>query len=135
MSNLYQQYKEASLNTMAPGEILVKLFDEVLIQLKFARIHVETKDMFKANEAFSKAETIINTLNTSLDMKFPISQQLRPMYEFLSQQILQSNIKKDVSMIDEMSSLVRDLRGSFEQAEKLNRQSKRMTVRVGGSVI
>ena len=120
-ANLYLQYKQQSLNTMSQDEILVKLFDECIKQLLIAQRAIPAKDYAKTSEALSKTQEIVDTLSVSLDMSYPISKQLRPMYSFLSQQAMQASIRKDASIIEEILPLFRELRGSFDEARRLSR--------------
>ena len=128
-SNPYEHYKEQALNSLAPGEILVKLFDELLKQCRIATIGIEAKDYGKVNDSLTKMQTILSTLQMALDMNFPISKNLNDLYMFLSQQMLKANINKDVKIIEECVPLFRELRDSFEQAEKMSRIQ-----RAGGSL-
>lgn len=132
LANPYQQYKERTLSTLAPGEILVKLYEELIKQLKLGQLKIEQKDLGAADAAFLKAQTILNTLSDSLDMRYPISKELRNMYAFLARHLLTASIKKDIDMIEACIPLIRDLRDSFEQADKLSRRAAIGAARVGG---
>lgn len=121
ISNPYAQYKEQALSTLGPGEILVKLYDELIKQMRLASLAIEKMDYAAVSETLTKSQTIIATLEASLDSSFEISANLRDMYIFLAQQLLSANLKKDAKVIDECIPLVRDLRDSFDQADKINR--------------
>jgi flagellar protein FliS len=122
LGNPYQQYKEQSLSTLSSGEILVKLFEECIKQLNIGQRALIEKDYGKSTPALSKAQEIIDTLSVSLDMRFPISSQLRPMYTFISQQIGQANLNKKEKQISDVLPLVKDLRESFDTAQKDSRR-------------
>lgn len=130
-ANPYQQYKEQSLSTLTQGELLVKLYEELIKQLTLAKIKIPQKDFGAVNNALSKCQVIVNTLSDSLDMRYPISKELREMYIFISHHLLQANLKKDAKMIEDCIPLARDLRDSFEQAEKLSRKSTTTTSSLG----
>lgn len=128
-ANPYQQYKEQSLSTLTPGELLVKLYDEIIKQLRIAKLGIEKKDFGSVNNALDKTQTILGTLESSLNMDYEVSKNLRELYIFMAQQLMQANLKKDVGPIDDCLPLVRDLRESFDQADKITRMEKRGTVR------
>lgn len=134
-ANPYQQYKEQSLSTLTPGELLIKLFDELVKQMTLAKIKIGVKDYGAVNNALVKSQTILNTLANSLDMRYPISKELKSMYAFILQQLLQANLKKDSKIIDDCIPLVRDLRESFDQADKLSRKQAFQRAPVGGRTI
>lgn len=135
LSNPYQQYKEQSLSTLTPGELLIKLFDELAKQMSLAKLKIESKDYAAVNDSLQKCQTIVQTLAGSLDMRYPISGDLKNMYAFLSGQLLQANLKKNSKILSDCLPLVRDLRDSFDQAEKISRKQsvQRSTVNaIGG---
>lgn len=132
LSNPYQQYKEQSLATLTPGELLIKLYEELAKQMTLAKIKIGTKDYAAVNTALQKCQTIVNTLASSLDMRYPISKELRNMYAFISGQLLQANLKKDAKLIEDCLPLVRDLRDSFDQADKISRKQTVRTTTMGG---
>lgn len=136
MNNAYAQYKNQSLSTLAPGELLVKLFDEMIKQCRQAAIYIEKKDLAAANDGLVKAQTIVSTLASSLDMRYPISKELRDMYVFFAQQLLQANLEKNIDLINDIVPLMKDLRDSFDQAEKISRRNHAVSgVAVGGQAV
>ncbi len=133
--NPYEQYKQQSLATLAPGEILVKLYEELIKQMTLAKIKIEQKDYGAVDAALTKGQSILSTLADSLDMRFPISKDLRNMYAFIAQHLLRANLKKDAVMVDDCIPLVRDLRDAFDQADKINRRSVVSASRVGRAAL
>ena len=131
-ANAYTQYKNQSLSTMAPGELLVKLFDEMIKQCRLAVIHIEKKDLAAANDSLIKSQTIVSTLDSSLDMRYPVSKELHDFYVFFAKQLLRANMEKNIAVINDLLPLLKDLRDSFDQAEK---QSRRKQHAVGGKAI
>lgn len=130
--NPYQQYKEQSLSTLAPGELLVKLYEQLIKQMHLGKIGIEKSDFAVANDALTKSQTIVSTLAASLDMRYPISQELKDMYIFLAQQLMKANMQKNAAILENCLPLVKDLRDSFDQADKLNRKQQ---AHVGGKAV
>lgn len=127
--NPYQQYKEQSLATLAPGELLVKLYDEMVKQMRIAMLSIEKKDYGAVDKSLEKTQTILHTLDSSLNMQYEVSANLRDLYIFIARQLLQANLKKNPKMIEECVPLVRDLRDAFEQADKITRMQQHATTR------
>lgn len=119
--NPYQKYKEQSLSTLAPGELLVKLFDELIKQMRVAVLNIEKKEYMAVDAAIVKSQTILGTLESSLDDKYELSANLRDLYIFIANQLMNAGVKKDAEIINECVPLIRDLRDSFEQADKISR--------------
>ena len=120
--NVYEQYKQQSLNTLSQGEVLVKLFEECCKQLHIAQHANDEKDYARTTESMSRAQEIVETLSASLDMTYPVSQQLRSLYVFILQHLRQAGIRKDNDMIDDVLALIQDLRDSFDIAQKQSRR-------------
>lgn len=118
MNNPYQRYKEQALSTLTQGELLVKLYEEVIKQLNLAKINIEKKEFAVVNDALIKVLTIINTLDGALNMQVEMSKNLHELYVFLAGEVKKANIKKDSSVIDSILPLFKDLRSSFESAYK-----------------
>jgi len=124
VNNPYLQYKEQSIQTLTQGEILVKMFDQIIKQLNFSKIYIGKKDYQGANDAIKKAEKLILFLKVSLDKQYPIADELEQMYDFLNEHLVQCNITKNVSEIDKVMPIISDLRESFYQADIKERIAK-----------
>lgn len=123
-ANVFQQYKNQSLETLTPGEIVVKLFEEASKQINIGIFSLDKGEPHRAYNAVSKAQRVIYTLNTSLDMKYAISLELRDMYLFMEQKLIEANGKQDTQMLRDILGLVDELKVTFRQAEKLARTQK-----------
>ncbi len=123
-ANVYQQYKSQSLETLTNGEIVVKLFEEASKQISMGIFLINSDNSYKAYNAISKAHKVISTLNSSLDMAYAISIELREMYLFIEQKLIQANGTRDIALLKEILSLVDDLKATFKQAEKLARSQR-----------
>ena len=119
--NPYQQYQRQSVMTMTQGEMLTKLYDEVIKQMSGAKICLTEKDLSGVNNALQKAQRIY--LKSTLDFKYEISGNLDALYDFFIERIVQANLKKDAAMLDEIIPMIEDLRDTFVQADR-NARSK-----------
>ena len=133
-SNPYQQYKEQSLSTLTPGELLVKLYDELIKQMRIAILQIEKDDFWNMSVALTKSNTILGTLESSLDMQYEVSANLRDLYIFIANQLSQASEKKATKLIEECIPLVRGLRDAYEQADKKSRKAQ-SAVTMGGHAV
>ena len=53
--NPYQKYQQQSVMTMTPGEMLTRLFDELIKQLSAFKEFNSQKDYAQANDALQRA--------------------------------------------------------------------------------
>lgn len=116
--NPYEAYKQQSVMTMTQGEMLLKLYDEVITLLNSASIQIGEKNIVKTNQALLKAQKIINYLKATLDFQYEISEKLAALYDFFVRQIVSANVKKDAAPIREILPMIVDLRDTFAQAAK-----------------
>lgn len=123
--NPYSQYKEQSIMTMTPEEIVVKLFEACSKNLNMAKIYIEDKNYAGANEKLQKAKEIIRHLEQSLDHSYEISANLASLYDYFIWSITQANIKKDIKILDDIIPMIDELGDSFRQAEKIVRGGKK----------
>lgn len=118
----YDQYKQQSAMTASPGELTLMLYDGCIKNLKLFKMYVEQKDYVKANESSQKAQAIVLELIRSLDMKYEISKQLSQVYDFIHDRIVKSNVKKDIENADVALDMISEMRDTWQQAVRLNRQ-------------
>ena len=121
--NPYQQYQRQSVMTMTQGEMLTKLYDEVIKQMSGAKICLTEKDLSGVNNALQKAQRILFYLKSTLDFKYEISGNLDALYDFFIERTVQATLKKDAAMLDEIIPMIEDLRDTFVQADR-NARSK-----------
>lgn len=123
-ANVYQQYKNQSLETLTNGEVVVKLFEEASKQVTMAIFLLKGNDSVKAFNCIVKAQKILSSLDNSLDRKYAISIELSDMYLFIRQKLGEANVSKDTRLMKELLALIDDLKVTFRQAEKLARAQR-----------
>jgi len=120
-NNPYETYKQQSVMTMTPGQILIAVYDELIKQLNIAILSFENKDMMEINRSLQKSQRIINELRATLNYDYEISKNLEDIYNFLNRAIMNANIKKDPSDLKDVLEIVTGLRDAFSTAEKSTR--------------
>lgn len=121
-SNQYQQYKTQSINTLTPGELLILLYDHLILCINKAINNIKNKNIVEAHQNIMKAENIILYLIDILDMSFPISKDLLQIYDFLNKQLMSANVKKDEDILKDLLPLVSELKTTWQQADMKSRQ-------------
>jgi flagellar protein FliS len=119
--NPYEKYKQQSIMTMTQGEMLSRLYEEIVTQLQGAVILVGEKDYVRANTALQKAQRIISHLKSTLDFQYEVSENLRMLYDFFNLKIRQANVSKDMREIEEIIPMVTQLKETFQQADRIAR--------------
>ena len=124
MYNAFEQYKKASVNTMTKGELLILLYDEAIKKMNLSKILIENKDYENANINLEKCRKIFNHLIVTLDDKYKLSQDLAEMYMFFNKELIMASSMKSVKNIDNILPLVKDLRNTWAEADKLAKTAK-----------
>lgn len=121
LNNSYQTYKQQSILTMTPGDMLTKLYDEILKQLELSKQAFEKKDFAAVNQSLQKTQSILRHLRSTLDFKYEISNNLDALYDYFIYITIQANTKKDPKELDEVEGFISELRASYIQADRQTR--------------
>ncbi|MBQ6986835.1 MAG: flagellar protein FliS, partial [Oscillibacter sp.] len=78
----YQQYKEQSLNTMTPGELLLLVLDELVKRLLRGDLALQQQNYELFDASIDRCIAIVRYLDDTLDRKYEISRELHRLYEF-----------------------------------------------------
>ncbi|HRS21558.1 MAG TPA: flagellar export chaperone FliS, partial [Clostridia bacterium] len=114
-SNLYQQYKQNTVNTSTPQELTLMLYNGLVRFLKLACQGIEEEDIEKANNNIIKSQNIIIEFMSTLDMQYEISEELFSLYEYMNRRLLEANIKKDKQILEEVTGYAEELRDTWAQ--------------------
>ncbi|CAH2211904.1 flagellar export chaperone FliS [Tepidibacter aestuarii] len=124
MANPYAQYKNQSINTATPEELTLKLYEGCIKFINLAMIGIDEKNIEKCNTNIIKAQNIITELNITLNMDYEISKNLRMLYDYLKERLIEANLKKDKAILEEVKDFVVEFRDTWKEAMKLARQGK-----------
>ena len=110
-------YKEQSILTATPGQLVVMLYDGCLRFLHQATYAMRDGDMAVAGNRLSRAEAIIDELLTTLDLGQggEIASRLQGIYVFCKRHLLEARTQRDPEMIEKVSELLGELRESWAQ--------------------
>jgi len=117
----YEKYKENSIFSMSPVELLVLLYDECMKDLRKAHMALEDGDMTMFEDYVGKALKIIRYLINTLDMSVPVSSDLRRLYDYIIYDIskIRASGKRMVDEIPKIIEIIQDLRDGFDGASKV----------------
>ena len=117
----YEKYKENSIFSMSPVELLVLLYDECMKDLRKAHMALEDGDMTMFEEYVGKALKIIRYLINTLDMSVPVSRDLRRLYDYIIYDVskVRASGKRMVDEIPRIIEIIQDLRDGFDGASRV----------------
>jgi flagellar protein FliS len=123
-TNPYVTYKNQDLDTNTNFELVGRLFGAAAICLKMAVMDIGEKKLDKANNDMIKAQKIVINLKNSLDMKYEISASLNSLYDYMLRRLVEANVKKDITILNEISGILIELRDAWNEALKTYKMSQ-----------
>lgn len=121
----YQQYKQQSVNSMTPGELLLLLYDELVKRATMASIALDKADYPAFEAAVERCTDIINYLDETLDRQYPISRDLSRLYEYFTYQLGRIKIGRNKKELELLRPMLAELRDAFHTAEKNSSTQKK----------
>ncbi len=125
MTNVNLRYLEASINSASPEELIVKVYDGLLL---FARQALETmetrpKDIQARHDLLRRAQRACALLMGSLklDLDSDIPGNLFRIYEFWHHQLVAANMHGDPQKVREILPLIAEMRETWVEAIKIHR--------------
>ena len=121
LPNAYSQYNNSKVLTASPGELTLMLYEGAIKFCNIAIVGVEQKDIEKAHIHITKVERIIDYLRQTLDMQYPVAQDFDRIYAYLSQRLVEANVKKDAEILEEVNGHLRSVRDTWKEVMRLSR--------------
>ncbi len=109
-----------------PHALITQMFDGALQRLAQAKGAVTRGDVKQKGETISKAILIIGSLEGCLDHEQggELSQNLASLYEYMNLTLAQANIRNDIAKLDEVSSLLTEIKSAWLQIPAQLNQAK-----------
>jgi flagellar protein FliS len=116
---------------MTPIEVIVKIYDECVVQLHRSINFINEKNYGEAHNSLATTGDLVNALREVLDMEAggEIASNLDALYDYFYRQIVQADMKKDIAIIEQILPQIVELQDAFTQLSKMPRDGA-----VGGSV-
>jgi len=119
--NVYEQYKEQSVNTMTSGELLILLYDEIIKRLKRAKLYHENEDIDGFSADIRRACEIVQYFEQTLDYKYPISRNLYRLYDYILYELARAKASRILEPVENVLPMVIELRDTWKEADRLSR--------------
>ncbi|RZN41936.1 flagellar export chaperone FliS [Escherichia sp. E2593] len=109
---------ESAVMSASPQQLVTMLFDGVLSALVRARLFMQDNNLEGKGISLSKAINIIeNGLKVSLEEESQdeLTQNLIALYSYMVRRLLQANLRNDVSAIEEVETLMRNIADAWKE--------------------
>jgi flagellar secretion chaperone FliS len=109
-------YRENSIMTASPEQLVVMLYDGAGRFLRQAEGAMLDRSWLVASEKLSRAEAIIDELLATLDMDAgEVAARLQSIYVFCKTRLIEARIERDSVRVDQVARLLGELREAWSQ--------------------
>jgi flagellar protein FliS len=113
-----QAYRETSVMTASPEQLVVMLYDGAGRFLTQAEGAMLEGTWLQASEKLSRAEAIIDELLATLDMEAgEIAERLQAIYVFCKTRLIEARLERDPGRVDQVARLLAELRDAWAHIE------------------
>jgi len=126
MKSAYQKYKQTSIQSASKEKLLLMLYEGAIKFVKLAIQSLEQKKVAEKGVNIGRAYDIVMELNNTLDHNVggEISQNLERLYNYITDQLTQANIKNDVQSLQNALKVLETLYEGWQKAvEQLKNQN------------
>ena len=123
-SNPYNIYKQNSVNMASSQQLLLMLLDGAVKYTKIAKMAILNKDIARAHKELVRVQDIFLELMITMDKNTKYMEDLYNIYDFIKNELVKANIKKDITIIDNTLSLIEEIRDMWYEVDKKIKSGK-----------
>ncbi|WP_139904161.1 flagellar export chaperone FliS [Clostridium thermarum] len=126
LNNPYATYKNNSVTYASKEQLLLMLVEGAVKFAKIGRQAILDKDIKKSHENLVKAQNIFYELIATLNVEQggEWAKAMMNIYDFIVRRLTDANIKKDVTIMDEVLPLIEEVKNTWEEAYKASKNLK-----------
>ncbi len=120
MGNSISQYNQVNrfsgVTEADPHRLVLMLLEGVISKIAIVKGLMLRKEIAKKGELIGQAIAIVGSLKTSLNKEAggELAENLDNLYEYIEHRLLTSNINNDVTILDEVSKLLHEVKTGWE---------------------
>lgn len=117
-TNPYNTYKQNSVNTASQSQLLLMLLDGAVKYTKIARLAILEKNMARAHKELVRVQDIFLELMITMDKNAgSYMEDMYNLYEFIKNELIRANIRKDVQIIENVLPLIEEVRDLWHEVD------------------
>lgn len=103
----------------SPKRLIELLLEGCIKNLKLAIIAIDKEDVNLAHNKLVRAQDIISELRYSINEEVggEVAQQFIQLYEYINNQLVLANLKKDKAVVEKIEGMVEELLATWKQLE------------------
>ena len=120
MSAYTQTKSHTGIEAASPTQLITMLLDGALERVARAQGHMERGELAEQGEVIGKVIDIVASLDSYLDHDKggEVSKTLESLYDYIVRQLYQANLKNDVSVLEEVATLLSEVRAGWVESTK-----------------
>ena len=120
MSAYTQTKSHTGIEAASPTQLITMLLDGALERVARAQGHMERGELAEQGEVIGKVIDIVASLDSYLDHDKggEVSKTLESLYDYIVRQLYQANLKNDISLLEEVASLLTEVRAGWVESTK-----------------
>lgn len=122
LSNPYAQYNNSKILTASPAELTLMLYEGAIKFCNIAIMGIEQNDMEKAHKNIVKVQKILEEFRATLDRSYSVAEDYDRIYVYLLKRLVEANIKKDISILEEVNMHLRSVRDTWKEVMRINKE-------------
>lgn len=124
LPSAYEKYNNSKVLTASPAELTLMLYDGAIKFCNISIMAIDEKDIQKAHQNIIKVQRIIEEFRATLDRKYPVAEDFDRIYVYLLRRLLEANLKKDKSILEEVNMHLRSMRDNWKEVMRINRENQ-----------
>jgi flagellar protein FliS len=111
------RYREMEVLSASPGQLVVLLYDHMLVSLRRARVAMQERNFEQRGELLERARSVLTELLVTLDRERggAVAENLAALYSFLLGELVQVGVVGDEARLDRVIHMIAELREAFAQ--------------------
>lgn len=120
-------YANNAILTASPEELTLMLYNGAIKFCNKAIYAIEKGNIEDAHNFNIRVQDIIQEFQLTLKKEYEVSKGLELMYEYMLARLLEANMNKDASILEEVNSYLRELRDTWKEAMTLAKNQKKIS--------
>ena len=122
--NPYAAYTNSKVLTASPAELTLMLYEGAIKFCNIAIVSIEKEDVQTAHNQIMKAQKVVQELQGTLDMKYPVAQDFNNVYNYLISRLMEANLEKNIEILEEVLKHLRTMRDTWKEVKQINAANK-----------
>lgn len=113
--NAAKAYGNNRINTASQAELTLMLYEGAVKFANIAVVALEKGDYETVNTNIQKCRNIVVELTSTLNMKYPVANDFKQLYDYIFALLVEANMKKDIELLQRALSELRDIRDIWKE--------------------